>query len=833
MTSFPEKTGGLVPAALKQTEISAFKRLWGVLGFNETHLQPLPYNASRETVVQTAKERLLTRLVAEQIWKIQGRIFSWAAAIAIAGGVVAGDSWLLSSHPMDISPESFIPVSKFELVITIASKGVLAIGSGAIVYYLIAPKLIRSIELDELEKRAEGITERVFRREIPEGTPPDLDDGWRHGWLAADSRPRSAELSPYDLKHLEIRKRLKWWGTAAVTVSIGSLTFPAWAVLALPALAFLPRGVGKNLSKLDYLLFETPIGKASLIAAAIIGGSISNAMILLIIGLIRLWRDNQDTSPRLLRALELKGAAAVEASLYTQAGGLPFADLVESARKEQIENAVRDRSPLFVLGTSTGLLAARGDLFAPSEGLPFALSLTDLQRHLLVLGGTGSGKTAGILRPVIGQALNLSGVGLVILDGKGALPAEYANTKGVQLITPKNAEISLVDGVSPSTLIDTLVDVLSPSTGSSEPFWTISAADLLRKAATLAHAASGEYWTLANIGRAAFQTGFRKEIINAIPRGKASLEVVQAAEFFAQEWDKIPADDKTKAGIEATARSWMNAIAAHPDLQKWMNTAPGSDTVDITTALQGARLAVNLPDYLYGSAGAAVVALLKARLYGKLKARAEGWQMNDVPVLIVMDEAQEIATREDAVMLAIGRSLGLGVVAATQTVEGVHARLHGFASKWLGIFSHAIALRGRSPDTDHWMSLRTGAIWQARSQMGNGLTLDQGIIHDSVTDLQAAALHQPEMNIQDMVWWLRTGAHSQRHTDEDAQFEKPIRQIEKDIMTGTSSSIGVMPIINQGELPELLAKPLTALASVTRAGVERRDVITLKPVFPE
>ncbi|MES1026643.1 hypothetical protein ABN584_27495 [Gloeocapsa sp. BRSZ] len=554
MTSFPEKTGGLVPAALKQTEISSFKRLWGVLGFKETHLQPLPYNASRETVVQTAKERLLTRLVAEQIWRIQGRIFSWAAAIAIAGGVVAGDSWLLSNRPMDFSPESFIPASKFELVIMVASKAAIAIGSGAIVYYLIAPKLSRSIELDELEKKAEGITERVFRREIPEGTPPDLDDGWRHGWLAADSRPRSAELSPYDLKHSEIRKRLKWWETAAVTVSIG---------------------------------------------------------------------------------------------------------------------------------------------------------------------------------------------------------------------------------------------------------------------------------------RAAFQGSFRKEIINAIPRGKASLEVVQAAEFFAQEWDKIPADDKTKAGIEATARSWMNAIAAHPDLQKWMNTAPGSDTVDITTALQGARLAVNLPDYLYGSAGAAVVALLKARLYGKLKARAEGWQMNDVPVLIVMDEAQEIATREDAVMLAIGRSLGLGVVAATQTVEGVHARLHGFASKWLGIFSHAIALRGRSPDTDHWMSLRTGAIWQARSQMGNGLTLDQGIIHDSVTDLQAAALHQPEMNIQDMVWWLRTGGHSQRHTDEDAQFEKPIRQIEKDIMTGTSSSIGVMPIINQGELPELLAKPLTALVSVTRAGVERRDVITLKPVFPE
>ncbi|MFI4986741.1 MAG: LysR substrate-binding domain-containing protein, partial [Alphaproteobacteria bacterium] len=107
---------------------------------------------------------------------------------------------------------------------------------------------------------------------------------------------------------------------------------------------------------------------------------------------------------------------AAEGAAWAFAGASNWAARVEEARKAQLAEAIADKSPVLNLGTALGVLAARGDLLAPSAGLGMALSLKDLMQHLLVLGGTGSGKTEGVLRPLCKQLGALQGVGLVVLD---------------------------------------------------------------------------------------------------------------------------------------------------------------------------------------------------------------------------------------------------------------------------------------------------------------------------------------------------------------------------------------------------------------------------------
>jgi hypothetical protein len=72
-----------------------------------------------------------------------------------------------------------------------------------------------------------------------------------------------------------------------------------------------------------------------------------------------------------------------------------------SAREQQCQKALKDKSPFVNMGTSMGVLTNQMDGYAPDAGLPFGLTLDDLSTHMLILGPTGSGKTSGTLRPLI------------------------------------------------------------------------------------------------------------------------------------------------------------------------------------------------------------------------------------------------------------------------------------------------------------------------------------------------------------------------------------------------------------------------------------------------
>lgn len=331
--------------------------------------------------------------------------------------------------------------------------------------------------------------------------------------------------------------------------------------------------------------------------------------------------------------------------------------------------------------------------------------------------------------------------------------------------------------------------------------------------------------------------GAAAEALKRIPKealeDKENLELAEAVAYLVGEFPAM--EEKLRKGIIAQARSWVAALTAHRDILKWAKAKPSESQADIADALSGKRMGLLVPAHRYGAAGAVVSALLKARLYAKLKDRADNpaWQKEGgTPLLMVIDEAQEVATADDASMLAIGRSLGLAMVAATQTVEGVVARLDEHqANKWLSIFGGLVALAGRSRKTDELVCERIGSAWLMRTEQLNGTPVRDAIYSNVLAGPLAASMTQPFFAAH-----LGTGGKNMARALV-ARATQGVAIAFKKAWNGEQPQnppqvkLGVMPVLEAGEVPSLLAQPDTALVVATRGRVVRRDIVILTPDY--
>jgi hypothetical protein len=684
---------------------------------------------------------------------------------------------------------------------------------------------------------ATGIVRRTFLRDLPAETPRDLRDDLQQGWLTVQGRPLSSELSAEDGRTTEATRRSSWWIITAFAA--------AWAVAYLFETP--PQSAGRGAAKGAEMARELRelqemqramqgmggMGAGGMVMGAAALSSLLGSWMVLLILAIKLIFDKR---PLQLRATELDEAEAVEGTAYIAAGGQPWGAIPEAARQRQIQEAARDRSPLIELGMTTGVFAGRGDFFGPSAGLPFCVSLKDLQMHMLVLGGTGSGKTSGALRPLARQLSDHNNVGLVIMDGKGALPGELRDLPRMQVIDPgqRGVAVSLVSGVEPAVIVDTMREILAPAgAGGQDPFWINSAAGALRRGAVIAQAAGGDWWSLLNAAHIVSNKADREQIINALmPKADQDPLLKEAFMYFRQEWDVM--DPKTSSNILATLRSWLSTITATPELLRWARTPAGKDTIDLMAPLKGGRIGFLMPEHRYGVAGAVVSALLKARLYSGLKDRAERrWEGGEeTPVVFIIDEAQEVATSQDAQMLPIGRSLGLATVAATQGVEGINAKLgETIAPKWLSIFGSVVALSGRSPPTDEFVSARAGESWQLTPLDIDGNTVRTSLSVEVLAGATAASRTQPHMAaIVSKSGWL--GLPGRLFTAMRGRSSVKARRAAAAPGKAGHLTLGPRALVAGGEIASLVAIPDTAVAIATRGRVPRRDVIRLKPEYP-
>jgi len=502
------------------------------------------------------------------------------------------------------------------------------------------------------------------------------------------------------------------------------------------------------------------------------------------------------------------------------------------AREKQTERAARDTSPLIWLGEAQGVTWEKGDIMAPDPASRVALSAADLSTGLLVLGGTGTGKTSGVFRPVIRQWCEHNCGGLLLMDGKGQLPAELAESnRGITLLTPDNPEtpVPLIDGLNAEEVAAVLVSVSGKGNDKGSD-WTFAAEKQFRFSALLVELAASVQaapWTLATIARCVSDTAFRDTLIEAVSARTETLspELTTAAlDFWLKEYPELAKAEGYTSSVQGIVTAWLSPLVGHRKMHGWINAAGGVNPSDV---LRGARYGIGIDSSVYGElCTAAVNGFIKKRLYNEATRRGDNWKADstNTAAMIVMDEADVLLDETDAGILPRGRSLGLNFVVGLQAVEQAEAAFGGTqnAPKALAMLAQLRSVVALS-STHH-------TAQYVSDRVGFGLPLEP-VSLSTVPDMRYTVLQR---------------AAASPFNDEENEFRS---SITLDIPHVISHTVGKMmdhknaagerlqlakepkPWISPQECNMLTATEGVAVVVLNRAGAPRRDAIELVPEY--
>lgn len=572
---------------------------------------------------------------------------------------------------------------------------------------------------------------------------------------------------------------------------------------------------------------------------------------------------NRSRINRRLRNIEALTEKSVD-QLAVQAGVTGALVQDDEAREAQIRNAKADTTPFFRLGESSGFLRQRYDNFAPATaGLPFGLTFNDLSTHLIVLGGTGSGKTSGTIRPLVKQWLDNDKGGMLVLDGKGMLPAEISS-EGYRLITPTTETINPIEGLSPDDVAETLANLAGENegNGNGDPYWTNAAAKLVRSAAhvakVLADHATGTYNLATVYELISSQDAQEKargtitdDILDQLPGASA-----RGVRYALVEFPRLP--EKQRGSIEGIAGLWLSQITDNEKLANWADSDTGYEIEAVTS---GTRVGVLLPESTYGKAGVLVSGLLKKRVYEAIKRRGDTWSQveGQTPVLVVIDEVQEMLTDDEVNMLPIARSLGLYAAFSTQNVDGILNKLGDHAGyQLLGNLRSLVAYQTQTEKTVAYISERLGsshrpAIQQApryedlsarlKKTAQTGAAADAaGRFQQGVgASIRTAGLRTADLagDVLNFVLHPETRYHITESASEGTEFFKEaiannmaLSNAENfDSWGQYDQTLSLTRNVEADEVNEALSVPNTAFAQVIRGRVVRRDLIQTTPIY--
>jgi hypothetical protein len=531
---------------------------------------------------------------------------------------------------------------------------------------------------------------------------------------------------------------------------------------------------------------------------------------------------------------------------------------IEAAKVGQIAEAIADKTAFIELGRSTGVLAGRRDLLAPTcAGMPFGVTVESLSTHMLLLGSTGTGKTACGLRPVIAAWAAAKAGGLLVLDGKGVLPAEVADLPGFQVITPGKAKYAPMENLSPDQVADALFQAFAGKGDNKDPFWEKAAAELIRSAAKMLALLvdmeePGYRWTLGDLYKMIFEASSVQVVKDAVVGNPATQALAlmpghlrRAYVDFTETFPAMPAE--TANSIRQNASVWLGVLVNNGMLDGW---AENDEGVQIEDALAGARIGLLLPEFQFGQAGAAISLLAKERFYGAIKRRGEGWKSGkdgQTRVLMVVDEVQALLTESESAVLPIARSLGLCMLAATQNLDGLQIALKNqpaLLEQILGQFRSVVALGVNTDATCAFVSARMGAMPRAMfaempapsadaAATVAGLQLEAGSFGaDTLLSRTAWTTQMQGMRGTGGLAgdaWAMVGQLAEKSGMKKAMEMLPFAS-RKDEKLG-SAKLDIHPLVTPAEVRVLTAEKFTALAVVNRGGVERRDLIKLSPIF--
>jgi len=555
-------------------------------------------------------------------------------------------------------------------------------------------------------------------------------------------------------------------------------------------------------------------------------------------------------------------ALAHQGNTATIASSMPLATAHIAARAQQAEQAAKDCTAFIRYGTTKGVFVGKMDPFSPDEGLPFGQTINDLDVHVMVLGSTGTGKTSAVLKPLVVQCKRaLASIGMVILDGKGTLAGEFDGMHDYTLIEPGRISLGLIEGLEPTDVVLALMNVNQPKSESgSSKFFTTGAGEMLRHFCVFLQAlvnvekkveaergpARSWRWCMQDI----YALGIRAQRSNQQLQQKMDGYIDLVRRHAASEIGEnvlgdslqylttvLPGmDAETRANIWATLQGWITPLMSHPDLRAWANVETGVSFDDLFFGRQD--FGVCTPEVKYGVGGSLVQSLVKQRLTTRIRRRAAyDWKSaGEIPVVFVVDEAQEIVGVEDRIILPIARSLGARMVYATQNIENFIVRLGGLheANGFLDCFQSPICFKS-SPATMQWMQARLGQTMTLVPSASAG--------HVAYEQNSRIAAEGPMSDPQHTGGWVyrmlarqggggtasatHRGGLSRHASSGELDFDK----LALNTSSIRSAELKLQPLLLDSEYDAYTAEKFVAVAQVIRGGVRRRDVIMTHPIF--
>ena len=656
---------------------------------------------------------------------------------------------------------------------------------------------------EEEEHAALNVLSRgMVRLKASDNIPDDVNDRYRVGDIDADGDSVVGQIVAADFEvsalHLQVRETRIVFAAAGLI-----LLLAAWIPSDFKELYFGTKGV----------------------------------VLFLLITVLIIYEISQ-ASPSDLRAEVIDKAAKQSATEYLRdSAGREYWQGIEQSKIEQQVKASQDKSPMFVFGQSTGLLASRRDPFAPSSpNMPMALSLNDLATHLFALGASGTGKTSAIIRPVIKQWLDHKAGGLLVLDGKGQLANELKDAPDYKVISPDQCDYNCIEGLYPEEVADSCLTLFGNKSKDGNIFDSAARNAILNAAVLLDES---EYaYTIKAIYQLLDNAEKRTEIIRSMV--EPSSLFLRASEYWLIEFEEY--SDRIQSSVLVTAKTWLAPIVQNRHLSNWNDAVKGERIEDV---IQGELIGLSLPEAKYGRAGALISMFAMRRIYQAVKLRGDAWRENGgVQVLMVADEVQNLLGTTDLEIVPIARSLGLTMLWSTQNIDGLHGRLGKEQTEQLmGNFSHLIAFSARTAISDEFTAKRVGEVWRTIVERFNGFPDSRFSVDSFVHSGAAKMMHQTpsELMINRNIGYARMGhvAGSENLFYGSFKMHMLVRRLLRlpmpDVpdMKEPYADVQIKPskIVQADEIDSLLSRQGLALAVFRRAGVIRRDVIKTSPIY--
>jgi len=319
-------------------------------------------------------------------------------------------------------------------------------------------------------------------------------------------------------------------------------------------------------------------------------------------------------------------------------GGLAVATLVIW----RTHGAAEDLRPAVRLGTA-GL------------GRPVTVGLDDRFLHMHVLGPTGSGKTRGVLWPLVRQDIRL-GHGLLLLDPKGDLArpavgeARRLGRKVTDLAPATLPELGLDPFAgAPERAAETVAYALFGAFPSQHEFYRSVGQAMLRHAALALKEAMGDP-TLLDLAQFLRDEEMRREVLLAARSGHVRA-------YFRDEVGSWSPRFRQDAFIGV--QSALSEILAHPWARALFTQRPACDFDRLLA--EGDMLCLELPEGEIGLGARAIGAFALLLFQAAALRRTEG-----PAAFVYADEFQTFAQADFGSFLAQARSHRVGAILAHQ-----------------------------------------------------------------------------------------------------------------------------------------------------------------------